>query len=710
VVSSVTPTLITIGSKTGTVVYLDAHWHPVPAEKATAARVLFDDGSTAFFTAHSSAKAPGIGGITRKFDAAAHPRGDDGRFIEASQPRIFNRPSDVGQYSSWGNEQRWAWIDKETGKPGGHLLTGEPIPREQIPSTLYHVTTNAPAVESSGVLLGLKESGGLGGGQALGVSFTSSPVDATVIQRELVRAIQIARGEARKDTIERWAREDEQAAGLPEGSLQGAVDFALHNWSDQSLERTFVWDKDLPEDKRGWVGPPPPPEEREQIYRSHVSDAHKAYLQLREREAEQAAGHPVESLKNPILFGDQKLLAKLNPEHVQILETAAEDIPADALVTTGSDKFLHEVRVYADVPRKRKKVAREYVREPKGTSEGGQFASSAKVLQGVDSKANAEAQITEFRRVRTFLSGTEPDLAKEHAAEQELRALPLVHGTTVAGALGAVEKGLLSHADMEGEIKDLTEDIEDLKDSINNIVGEDADWGNIPFWTADDIEGLGLDRSDAEALLGYVQELQDIEKVITGTTNPADKKLGLDRFVFMTHGEKHQDYGNVAVIIDNEVLQDGGWATEKDIVVVPGGAEFDDTGMRETYNPRRVEKYRSMIVKGDDYYAVAAARAGSPEALLHRSREQLFEVKVPQVPKSAVKGFVVEGDYEAAQRLSDKLARRGMRDRVLYIDENYGPEKRQFLYDQLKAIQSSGMWDEDALDRFKESHEGVSIL
>ena len=83
---------------------------------------------------------------------------------------------------SWGR-RRWHWKNEKSQR---HVLTGEPIPREQLPPVLYHVTTNAPAVESSGVLLGLLESGGLGGGQAEGVSFTSSKEDAVVIQRELV--------------------------------------------------------------------------------------------------------------------------------------------------------------------------------------------------------------------------------------------------------------------------------------------------------------------------------------------------------------------------------------------------------------------------------------------------------------------------------------------------------------------------------------------
>lgn len=375
------PEPITLDGRTGTVVYLDAQWHPTTSEQATMARVLFDDGGTGFYlTEPVSSVAPGVGGITRKFDEALHPRDPDGRFAEATTPRIFNRPSDVEQsHSGWANDpMRWAWLDKETGKPGGHLLTGVPILREEIPATLYHVTTNAPAVESSGVLLGQQGDTGLGGGQAAGVSFTSSPEDAAVIQRELRRSVRVARGEVAIEDLSTWAREDERLAGLPEGTLQPAVGFATDQYeaNRHSLERTFVWDKDLPEDQRGWVGPPPPPEEQERLRRSSVKDALNAYLQMR---GHHDVTHPM--LKNPILFGRQEHLAKLNPEHIQTLEIPSSQIPAEALVTTGSDAFLHEVRVYADVPLRRRKVAFEesqHPREGKGTAEGGQFTEAGR--------------------------------------------------------------------------------------------------------------------------------------------------------------------------------------------------------------------------------------------------------------------------------------------------------------------------------------------
>lgn len=328
----------------------------------------------------------GIGGITRKFDEVKHPRGEDGRFIEATQPRIFNRPSEIVKDVSWG-ETSWRWIDKETGKPSGHLLTGEPIPREQIPQKLYHVTTNAPAVESSGVLLGLLESGGLGGGQAQGVSFTSSREDAVVIQRELRRAVQIARGEVDFDVFDEWARNDELVAGLPEGALAPAVrymrDFVEGNI--HSLKGAWVSDPtgEYAEENRGktfgHIGPLAP-EEKERLRRSLMKDALNAYLQIRGH-TEDASGKPIAILKNPILFGHQEQLAKLDVKNIQILETDAEDIPAEALVTTGSDKFLHEVRVYADVPRRLKKVAfdeAKHPREPGGTTEGGRFAETGR--------------------------------------------------------------------------------------------------------------------------------------------------------------------------------------------------------------------------------------------------------------------------------------------------------------------------------------------
>jgi len=43
------PEPIVIDGKKGTVVYLDANWNVVPPEKATQAKVVFDNGDRAFY-------------------------------------------------------------------------------------------------------------------------------------------------------------------------------------------------------------------------------------------------------------------------------------------------------------------------------------------------------------------------------------------------------------------------------------------------------------------------------------------------------------------------------------------------------------------------------------------------------------------------------------------------------------------------------------
>ena len=45
-----TPEPVTIDGKHGSIVYLDARFNPVEADDAVLARVLFDDGSSSFYT------------------------------------------------------------------------------------------------------------------------------------------------------------------------------------------------------------------------------------------------------------------------------------------------------------------------------------------------------------------------------------------------------------------------------------------------------------------------------------------------------------------------------------------------------------------------------------------------------------------------------------------------------------------------------------
>jgi hypothetical protein len=259
------------------------------------------------------------------------PRDETGRWTDSGgaaasdsasvEPRIFRTRDDVDEFTSMGGGRRFTWKDSP-----GELLMGEPLDKSALPDTLYHVTTNAPAVESSGLLLGQNKDAGLGGGQADGVSFTSSESDAALIQRELVRSVEIARGDVAIDDLARLAREDESVGGLAPGALDDAVSAARQMW-DVNIQSTEVYAS--PESKR-----------------SLMRDAYNSYLFGRER----IAGDGVPSLKNPILFGNQKQLRLIDPANIRTLRVPSTNIPDRALITTGSDEFLHEVRVYSDVP------------------------------------------------------------------------------------------------------------------------------------------------------------------------------------------------------------------------------------------------------------------------------------------------------------------------------------------------------------------------
>jgi hypothetical protein len=69
------PQPFTLDGRIGMVVYLDAHWHPVPPEKATMAKVLWDDGDVAFFVTSVQSVA--------KFDPN-QPRDKSGRWTYGS--------------------------------------------------------------------------------------------------------------------------------------------------------------------------------------------------------------------------------------------------------------------------------------------------------------------------------------------------------------------------------------------------------------------------------------------------------------------------------------------------------------------------------------------------------------------------------------------------------------------------------------------------
>ena len=304
------------------------------------------------------------GHVRKDYDESEHPRDDQGQWTESSGGvRVYMRPGDLIQDKY---EPTWYVRNPETGKSTGVLLS-RPLSRDEIPETLYHATTNMSAVRGSSMLLGRHDGGGLGGGGREGVSLTTSRADAELIAKELRREIVLAKNPPRdtpalRAALEAFAREDEKDGGLSDGSLQGAVDFAVHNAEGANyMAATREWNGE------SWESSPPRTGDSLELgLASHTHDAFGAYLQLRAREAEQALfpsttvaqhtdfrfGDKYAPFKNPIILGDAKDFRRLDPANIGVVELSKESIPAEALVREGTDDFLHEVRVHADVPLK----------------------------------------------------------------------------------------------------------------------------------------------------------------------------------------------------------------------------------------------------------------------------------------------------------------------------------------------------------------------
>jgi inorganic pyrophosphatase-like protein len=230
----------------------------------------------------------------------------------------------IEKKSNWG-EVYYQWKDV----PGltGSVVKGTPMSKSELQekfSTLYHVTTNLPAVEESGYLRAgsTDTQGGLGSsGQASAVSFTSDKKDADDIKSDLLHAGNLIRGGS-IEYIKDWAKDDEKRAGLKEGTLDKAVAGAV-NWYNM---------------QKGGKGQS----------LNDLKDAMNQYLWSRE-----TSGGP----QNTVLVGPPESFAKIKPEHIGILEVPTDNIPEKALIRNRvSDDFLHEVQVDADVPIKAHKV------------------------------------------------------------------------------------------------------------------------------------------------------------------------------------------------------------------------------------------------------------------------------------------------------------------------------------------------------------------
>jgi len=259
---------------------------------------------------------------------ATHPA--TGRILNAYKlPSQFKPISEADMRWSFGRTDEPYLKDER-----GFLIQGELVSPKDLPSTIYHVTTRADAVEQSGMLKGFAglESGGLGGHNTEGVSLTSSREDAINIKRQMTRVIELAHTDEDLDVVlGNWAREDERISKIPVGQLDDAVSNAMNFYRINSQSSSYVGDTAALARLRIETG---------RSYRSAA--AHR--------------GAP----QDVIIFGTD--FSKLQPDDVQIFE-----VPKDALFVSGGavlDKvapgdFLHEVRVYGDVPMDDARIMRE---------------------------------------------------------------------------------------------------------------------------------------------------------------------------------------------------------------------------------------------------------------------------------------------------------------------------------------------------------------
>jgi hypothetical protein len=253
------------------------------------------------------------------FDPSKHPHGEGGRW--APKVHVPDDPKYHGKK------------DHNINQPGGAPVRGTPIPHDHpsVPETLYHATSDLPAVLASGHLRASGE-GGLGGDQRdRVVSLTTSRRVAEMIAREMKRTSSLARrvGPAPPfDTPERaaWGKEVAQT---------------LEGWAA--------------EDGIPWK--PFDPQTHDFVYRQYgLGDWLTQYYTFREGRADYQSlkqGDEHAHLLDPQFWDAERVLPRIDPDKVGIVPVPRSSLDTGAMVTDfdlGNAYGLREVRHYGDVP------------------------------------------------------------------------------------------------------------------------------------------------------------------------------------------------------------------------------------------------------------------------------------------------------------------------------------------------------------------------
>ena len=293
------------------------------------------------------------------WDESKHPRNEGGEFSEGGGGggKIYMSPENVAWVRGWGDQGTWQYRDPKTGTPTGEIVSGTetkgPFTAEDLPDNLYHTTVHMDKLKGSTHLLAQHDGGGMGGGNyRAGVSLTTSASDAKLMQTELRRAIGVSKADPKtiREQLAAIANEDEKNNGLAPGTLKLAADEGAQHFFNQPAKYQS---------------------------RNTALEAFQSYL--RRREAIGGAGQAYRDfnrgenqLKNPLILGTADDFSKLDPANVGIVKIpkASMPDPSKAFTHAGTDDFLHEIRVHADVPLKGSEVVKDEFGGGQGQGQG----------------------------------------------------------------------------------------------------------------------------------------------------------------------------------------------------------------------------------------------------------------------------------------------------------------------------------------------------
>jgi hypothetical protein len=240
-------------------------------------------------------------------------------------------------------------MNGEPSQPTGSPVrgTGISVDDKRIPKVVYHMTTNLPAVQETGALLA-RGVGGLGGDNSDQiVSMTIDKGIAEGLARDMKFAVEMCRDfyptepdyEASPEEWEAWTGPVVQR--MIEHAKEEGWDF--HQKNAHNIDDI----KDVSKARYG------PGDWLRTYFSNRDSAAGPKYLGNRDKNGNFLSTPG--KFRNPLLFTDDKVFAKLDPKKIGIVSIPKKNLKTGALLTNfdldaAPGWGLQEIRLYGDVP------------------------------------------------------------------------------------------------------------------------------------------------------------------------------------------------------------------------------------------------------------------------------------------------------------------------------------------------------------------------